>query len=595
MLRSAIPLALVLLMSSTSQAETPATAGSPADLTTVAERSGFRDSGRYDETLALCAAFARRWPEAVRCEDFGTTPEGRPMKVLIVSKSGALTPAAAKAAGIPVLLAQGGIHSGEIDGKDAGFLLLRQLLEGREAPGALEKFVFVFVPVFNIDGHERQGRWNRPNQVGPEEMGWRTTAQNLNLNRDYAKADAPEMHAMLRLLDAWDPIVYADFHVTDGANFEPDISITAEPVVAGDTALRSAGLEMRDETINYLNAHGSIALSFYPSLVKEDDPTSGFAESVMPPRFSTGYWPLRNRLAMLIETHSWKDYPTRVRITRNTMLALTNLMATRGRDWTRLAHEADARAAKLAGTPVPLEWAPTQNAKMIDFRGFAYTLKHSDISGVDAVSYDPGTPQIWHVPLYDDLQPSVIVTAPRGGYLVPPAEAVWMAERLRLHGIDYRVLPAITPQAKVETFRAATMEFAPKPFEGRSGVKLGGSWKPETRELPAGTLFVPIAQPNARLVMALLEPQSPDSWAAWGFFNAWLTPVEYMENYVAEQVAAEMLAKDAALAADFRRKLADDPVFAADPKARLDYFRRLHPSWDEKLGLIPVFRTEQGL
>lgn len=581
-------LCLLVILSMTDSV--PALAADDA-LTTVAERSGFLRSGRYDEAVALCAAFAARWPDAVRCEDFGVTPEGRPMKVLIVTRSGARTPEQARAKGVPVLVLQGGIHSGEIDGKDAGFLLLRQLLEGREAPGALAQFVLVFVPVFNIDGHERQGRWNRPNQVGPEEMGWRTTAQNLNLNRDYAKAESAEMHAMLRLLDAWDPIVYADFHVTDGANFEHDISITAEPVIAGDPALRAAGREMRDRTIDFLNAHGSLALSFYPSLVREDDPTSGFAESVMPPRFSTGYWPLRNRLAMLIETHSWKDYPTRVRITRNTMLALVQLMVERGRDWHKLAHAADQHAAQLAGTPVPLDWEATKNAKMIDFRGFAYTIKPSEISGMPAVRYDATRPQIWRVPLYDDVQPTVTVTAPKGGYLVPPAEAVWIAPRLTLHGLDYRVLPA-TAAANVQTFRATTIDFAPKPFEGRSGVKLGGDWQAETRDLPAGTLFVPIAQPNARLLMALLEPKSPDSWASWGYFNAWLTPVEYMENYVAEQVAEEMLAKDPALAAAFRKKLADDPAFAADPKARLDYFRRLHPSWDERLGLLPVFRID---
>ena len=98
----------------------------------------------------------------------------------------------------------------------------------------------MFVPVFNVDGHERFGRWNRPNQVGPEEMGWRTTAQNLNLNRDYVKADAPEMQAMLRLLNEWDPILYVDLHVTDGAQFEHDVSYTVAPTLAGDDDLRRA-------------------------------------------------------------------------------------------------------------------------------------------------------------------------------------------------------------------------------------------------------------------------------------------------------------------------------------------------------------------
>ena len=122
------------------------------------------------------------------------------MKALVVSTSGALTAAQAQQRDLPVVLIQGGIHAGEIDGKDAGFLALREILEGKAAKGALDKLVWVFVPVFNVDGHERFGAWNRPNQRGPVEMGWRTTAQNYNLNRDYVKADTPEMQAMLALL-----------------------------------------------------------------------------------------------------------------------------------------------------------------------------------------------------------------------------------------------------------------------------------------------------------------------------------------------------------------------------------------------------------
>jgi murein tripeptide amidase MpaA len=172
---------------------------------TESERSGFVRTGRFEETIALCHAFEKAYPDAVRCTQFGTTPEGRPMLALIATRTGALTPEAARAKGLPVLLVQGGIHAGEIDGKDAGFQALRQVLDGEQAKGVLDKQVLVFVPVFNIDGHERFGAWNRPNQRGPEQMGWRTTGQNYNLNRDYVKADAPEMQAMLRLVDAWDP------------------------------------------------------------------------------------------------------------------------------------------------------------------------------------------------------------------------------------------------------------------------------------------------------------------------------------------------------------------------------------------------------
>ena len=126
-------------------------------LTTVAEESGFTRTGRYAEVEALCEAFAARYPASVRCFDFGTTPQGRPMKALAASTSGALDPLAARRAGLPVVLVQGGIHAGEIDGKDAGFLALRELLEGEAAPGALDRQVLLFVPVFNVDGHERFG------------------------------------------------------------------------------------------------------------------------------------------------------------------------------------------------------------------------------------------------------------------------------------------------------------------------------------------------------------------------------------------------------------------------------------------------------
>jgi len=156
------------------------------------------------------------------------------MRALLVSRTGALTPPALRAKGIPLLMLQGGIHPGESDGKDAGFIALRELLDAPPAPDLLEQIAILFVPAFNADGHERVGRWNRPNQNGPEVTGWRTTSQNVNLNRDYTKAATIEMAAMLALIDEWDPLICADLHVTDGADFEPDISLQVEPINQGE-------------------------------------------------------------------------------------------------------------------------------------------------------------------------------------------------------------------------------------------------------------------------------------------------------------------------------------------------------------------------
>jgi murein tripeptide amidase MpaA len=165
----------LLLLTSLLALLSPDAAAAPPELTSVGERSGFTRTGRYDEVPTLAQAFAKHYPDAVRVRQFGTTPEGRPMLEMVVTRTGAFDAKTARERGIPVLLLQGGIHAGEIDGKDAGFLALRQMLDGQAAKGALDKVVLVFVPVFNVDGHERFKAWNRPNQRGPEEMGWRTT------------------------------------------------------------------------------------------------------------------------------------------------------------------------------------------------------------------------------------------------------------------------------------------------------------------------------------------------------------------------------------------------------------------------------------
>lgn len=561
-----------------------------APLTTVAERSGFLKTGRYEEVVVLCDAFAKAYPEAVRCIDFGTSPEGRPMKALVASTSGALDAATARKRGLPVVLIQGGIHAGEIDGKDAGFLALREILEGKAAKGALDKLVWVFVPVFSVDGHERFGAWNRPNQRGPEEMGWRTTAQGYNLNRDYLKADAPEMQAMLSLINEWDPLAEVDLHVTDGAKFEHDVSIQVEPVHAGDNELRKAGRAWRDGTIADLSRQGSLPLPYYPSFAVSDDPTSGFDDGVPPPRFSHGYFWLRNRMGMLVETHSWKTYPVRVRVTRNTVVSVLEQVAKNGRQWLQLAHQADARASKLKGRPVPLTYAAGKESRLVDFRGYEYTRTPSEISGALMTRYDETKPQIWKIPLRDNLQPSLSLTAPAGGYLVPAAHAAWVGAKLKQHGIDFRMLDARSGVA-VESFRASETTPAAQPTEGHQRMAVKGEWKADKRDIGAGALFVPIAQHKSRLVMSILEPLAPDSLVAWGEFNNAFERKEYMEDYVTEEVAREMLAKDPALKARFEKRIREDAAFAQNSQARLEFFYRLHSSWDERYNLYPVMRV----
>lgn len=570
-----------------------ATSSSAPPLQTTAEKSGFKKTGRYDEVVSLCRAFETRYPEQVRCATFGLTPEGRPMLALVASADGTLSPDAARAKKRTVVLAQGGIHAGEIDGKDAGFLILRELLDGTLPKELLQKVTFVFVPVLNVDGHERFGPNQRPNQRGPEEMGWRVTAQNLNLNRDYMKADAPEMQAMLRFLQAWDPILYLDLHVTDGAKFQPDVALLIQPAHVESGPLRAHGKALQDATFARLREAGHYPLEFYPSLKAEDDPSSGFSLGIGSPRFSQGYWGRRNRLGVLVETHSWRDYPHRVKTTHHVLRAFLREAAQHGEAWRTAAQQQDAQDARTRGGQVVLKWKTTGEKEVIDFPGYAYTRSPSDVSGKLWVQYDESKPEVWRIPYFRALMPDVVVEAPKGGWVVPPAWAELVSDKLTLHGFRYEVLTA-PRQARLGVFTASSATFGNAPYEGRQQAQVTGEWQQQMVRVPAGALYVPAQQPGREVLVHLLEPRGTDSLLAWGYFNAAFEQKEYLEDYVVEAYAREVLARDPEVRAAFEAKL-KDPAFASDPEARLRFFAQRHPAWDNQLNRYPVLRAERPL
>src|SRR5512133_3369301 len=561
------------------------------DLLTTAERTRFERTGRYDEAVRLCHDVEKTWPRRARCFSYGTTPEGRELVALAASADGVTRPLAARTKGRPVVLFQGGIHAGEIDGKDAGFMVLREWLASPDG-GPLAKVTAVFVPVVNPDGHERFGPNQRPNQRGPAESGWRTTAQNLNLNRDYAKADAPEMRALLALLSEWDPIVYADLHVTDGAQFEHDMAVLVEPRLGYDPSLRAAGKELSGALLARLEQDGHLPLDFYPAFVDDGNPESGFAERSPPIRFGDGYWAARNRFGILLETHSWRPYGQRVKATADFLRALLGLGAERGTTWVAAAARADRAAAALGGNELALADEARRDApRTIRFRGYAYAREESPALGRPVVRYDEARPQIWEVPLFDQVVPKAQVVLPKGGWIVPAAWASKVADRLRLHGVRFARIDAARPRADVEIFLATDARFAATSYEGRQTLAVEGAWRRERRDVGAGALWVPVAQARALLAAHLLEPAGPDSFLAWGDFNAAFEKKEYVEDYVLDPFARDLLARDAAVRREFEARLAD-PAFAKDPQARLEFFHRLHPSRDESYRRHPVLRAD---
>lgn len=547
---------------------------------TVATRSGYTKTGRLDEVEAVCAAVnADGAKHHASCDVAGFSAGGLPIVAIEIGTD----------ASKPTVLVIAGIHAGEIDGKDASFFVIDELLNGRRRSDVN----LVFVPVFNVDGHERVGRNHRPNQRGPEETGWRVTAANLNLNRDWAKADAPETRALLQLIERHDPEVTIDLHVTDGAQFQHDIAVIVEPAAddGSSAGLVAAGKALSSSLQASLRATKHLPLDFYPSFEVDDDPTSGIAVGVTPARFTHGYAAKRGRIGVLVETHSWRPYRERVFAMVDVLHGLLKTAQTQSSSWLKAAHEADVAALALPGTSTTLRFeTDTSTPTTFDFAGYAYTRTPSDISGALWTRYDETKKQTWKLPLWRTVKPALTTTAP-ATYAVLPAYAPAIVERLAAHGIAFTTLDR-EQRVDAQTYRASDVVFGAKPYEGRMTATPTGAWSTMTAPttLPRGTVIVPVAQPRARLVLELFEPGTRESFVQWGFFNACFEDKEYMEDYVAEVEARAMLAKDPALAKQFADALKNDAAFAKDSAARLRFFYERHPAFDAQKNVLPVLR-----
>jgi hypothetical protein len=554
---------------------------------TAYELSGHRVTPRYDETLRYCRRLdsASSW---VTLTSFGTSPQGRQLPLLIVSKQGVDDPRDPRRAGIPVVLIQAGIHAGEIDGKDAGLMLVRDMAITRSRSSLLDSAIVLFIPIFNVDGHERFGPFNRINQNGPEEMGWRVTARNLNLNRDYLKADAPEMRALLRLFAAWEPDLYVDCHVTDGIDFQYDVTYTTETGPQIDA--RVGAWISHDFLPGMLSGveRAGHRIFWYVFPREEKDLTRGMNGGASPPRFSTGYAALRNRAALLIETHVYKSYRTRVAATYAVLtsaLERVNRTASVLRSAVRVADEAQAGLGRRGAT-VPLTFGLDSGSVMREFLGYRSFQQMSAISGSTRLVYSD-EPVVVRMPFYGGIRVTDSVEAPKA-YLIPP-EWSFVPEILRVHGIRMQRLRA-PATVEVGSYRFRNPRWKERPYEGRHGLTVTADPIRERRTFGAGTVVVPSDQPAMRVVVQLLEPRSADSFVAWGFFDAVFEQKEYFEQEVMERVGERMLATDSLLRAAFFAQVGADSAFAADPDARLNWLYQRSPYRDGALNVYPVGR-----
>jgi hypothetical protein len=580
---------------------------------TPSEKSCYRTTPRYDETMSYISRIAKAAPRQVRIESFGQTGQGRELLAVIISKDGVFDPVAIHRANRPVIYIQNSIHAGEMDGKDASLALLRDLLISKSQAALLDRAVLIVVPIYNADGHEYFGKYNRINQNGPEQIGWRANATDRNLNRDYMKAEAPETRAFLKYWNHWLPDFFVDDHVTDGADYQYDVTYlmdtdtsTYPPLAKWANEIFSPEFERRVNA-----APGHLAAPYIDFV--GPTPNTGIAKYQSTPRFSTAYVNLQNRPGLLIEMHMLKDYGTRV--TGNyealrAIIAIVNRDADKLVQMNREADKATIAAARNQKSELPIRMEATNETTPFEFKGYKWAITKSEISGADWVSYEHDQPSTITIPRFVAFKTTLGVTVP-AAYIVP-AEWTVLIDVLTAHGLQMKKL-AKPWTGEATVYRCETPEWSPQPFEGHHVA----SWpKPQSeggsefvvREtglgdnrvgchsgvekvtFAAGSVVVPTDQRASKVAMHWLEPEAPDSAMQWGLLDAIFEQKEYGEAYVLERLARKMIAADPKLKQEFDQKLAGDPQFAESRSARLNWFYQHSPWWDSRIGLYPVGR-----
>ncbi len=572
-------LTIILTVSASAQAI-------PDKWLTYYEKSGFKQTPRYDETMQYCKELEKASPW-IKVISFGKSPQGRDLIVVIASSDKTFDPKKAGTSKKATILIQNGIHSGEIDGKDACLMLLRDIAITKTKAALLDHVNLLIIPIFNVDGHERFGKYNRINQNGPEEMGWRVTAQNLNLNRDYMKADAPEMQAWLKLYTAWLPEFFVDCHVTDGADYQHVVTYSiekgdmiAEPVRSWikDTYIPTVTSRLKDD---------SVLIVPYVYFADDKNPMKGLLEYPTPPRFSTTYTCIQNRPGLLIETHMFKDYKSRVEGTYKMLDQTIRIVNEEATVLKKAVKDADDQTKSALENPYPLLYEVGKTSlSSTHFLGYKTKIEKSEISGGDWVQYTK-EPYEADIPRLDSFFVTKTIEPPKA-YLIPPQ---WQTviERLKLHGIKLERMTGAL-DLKVELYHCSKVKWQERSYEGRHPVTFSVEKIKEKRNIPAGTVVAWMNQRTARVLINALEPEAPDAFVQWGFFDAIFEQKEYGEDYVLEKVAHDMLAASPGLKEEFNDRLKSDSAFAATPYARLNFFYQHSPYWDKQMNEYPVMR-----
>jgi hypothetical protein len=587
----------------------------PADELTTGEKTSFEKTAHYQEVIDLARLYEKR-SKYIKVITFGTTPEGRPMTAIIVSKDRAFTPEAAHKTDKAVVLIQSGIHSGEIEGKDTALMLVRDMAVTNHPKQAawLDKTIFVIIPLFEIDGHEDRSPFNRAQQQGPDITGTRPQEQQLNLNRDYIKADAPEMRAFLKLYNDWLPDFMFDNHVTDGADFQYDVTwdmTQHEDIGPGSRAWVNTRfvpeLNKRMEADGHLVApYGSLRGDFpgtggagltngaapgarpaagAPPAAGGDDRAAraarpsgngqrDFNVEVFSPRYSHYWSGARNRPCLLVETHSLKTAKTRAWANYDIMVHSIDIVAEDPQALRKAVRDSDAADAAMAGhkdQQMFLGGKTADSSHPIVYHSLKRASEISPITGKPVLHFTAEKDDLT-VNMHDGVDTTAAAPVPTG-FLIPLA---WksIADELALQGVVMERTTKDLGDQTFDTWRFTGAKKQSTPFEGRTFTDYTLVPVTEKMHMPAGSYYVPMNQPRARIIMAMLHPAAPDALIRWGFMDAIFEGFGRIGagEYLSVPIATKMAADHPEMWTEFEAKVKSDPAFADDADARVRWW-----------------------
>jgi hypothetical protein len=547
------------------------------------EKSEGLESATYFDAIALFDSFSRISPY-VHLQSVGTTDAGYPLHLVLISSDGQFDPTQWHLQKKVVILVNNSIHPGEPDGTDASLLLVRDIAIGKIKPDP--KVCMAIIPVYNIGGALNRGSYSRVNQNGPQEYGFRGNAQYLDLNRDFTKSDSRNAATFAQIFHYLDPEILIDNHVSDGADFQYTMTLLTTQY---DKLGQVLGEWLRSEFEPAIyKGMKQKSWDLFPYVnFNAYDLSKGMTQFYDPPRFSSGYAALFQTIGFVPETHMLKPYKERVKSTYDLMVTIANVASSKAESL--IATRKKQREAVLSDKQFPLSFEPdTEKSTILTFKGYQRDTTISEVTGLPRMFYRRDLPFDAPVRFFNYFKPMQFVEKPKA-YIIPQG---WhrVHELLRLNGIDLQPLNKDTSMS-VEVYRIKNYTASSRPYEGHFRLnKVETEKSMETVKLLKGDYIAYTQQPGNRFLVEMLEPDGPDSYFSWNYFDAILQQKEGYSNYRWEEVAADWLKKNPGLRAALEAKKIAEPDFAKNSSRILQWVYQNSPYFEPGYMRYPIYR-----